>query len=155
MGMTYEEQAALARQRREKLHELHADLVPGKAYVAVDAGAHSYGVNGNIQTRVVKLVKVTPQQLRVSRWQEATLGSSAGWSTYAERLDKASWALIEVPDAETGAAWLADIRKDHDLDGAVAELRRAENEVRKVKARMYRDILAAIPGYPLGPEVTE
>ncbi|XAI95332.1 hypothetical protein [Nostoc phage Nsp-JY18] len=150
MDMTYEERSALALQRREKLRELHAELVPGKVYVVVDAGAYVYGVNGNIQTKIVRLEKVTPQQLRVSRWV-----GDAEFNAYPDRLDKASWVLIEVPDAQTGAAWLADIRKDHDLDGAVEELRRAENEVRKVKARMYRDILAAIPGYPLGPEVTE
>ncbi|XAI96438.1 hypothetical protein [Microcystis phage Mel-JY33] len=150
MDMTYEERSALALQRREKLRELHAELVPGKVYVAVDAGAYVYGVNGNIHTLVVRLEKITPQQLRVSRWV-----GDAEFNDYPDRLAKASWVLIEVPDAQTGAAWLADIRKDHDLDGAVEELRRAENEVRKVKARMYRDILAAIPGYPLGPEVTE
>lgn len=155
MDMTYGEREALALQRRKKLAELHDELVPGKVYVAVDAGARAYSTDGSHQAKLVKLVKVTPKQLRVSRWQEAVLGSPAGWVPYFDRLDRDSWVLIEVPDAETGAAWLADIRKDHDLDGAVAELRRAENEVRKVKARMYRDMLAAIPGYPLGPEVTE
>ena len=155
MDMTYAQREILAQERRAKLAELHAELVPGRVYVAVAAGARAYATDGGIRTRIVKLEKVTPQQLRVVCWQDAALHNPAGWGGYVERLDKASWVLIEVSDAETVAAWLADIRKDHDLDGAVEELRRAENEVRKVKARMYRDMLAAIPGYPLGPEVAE